>query len=165
MITMDLSDFNHIALDEIQKQRDILLRADDSLDTKIGIILGFMFLVIAQILLNKDFINLVAKDFPHILFIVFAADFIFIIISVFLGIKAYSIRIFDIGPDISDIIQKRQGYEVWNLNKAMLDAVGESIPKICSVHKDKARCVNIMLSMFFIGVIVLALIEISLNIL
>lgn len=151
MITMSLSEADYnIALDEIQKQREILLKMDDSLDTKISIILGFTFVVIAQILLKNDLITLVVKDNPHI--IVFALGFVFIICSVCLGIIAYSTRAYRIGPNIFKLSKQYPNEKLQDFDETVLEALDTSLCEIIKVHQNKAKYVKCMFRTFFIGV-------------
>jgi hypothetical protein len=52
---MELSEFNKLVVEEIDRQIDISVRYDSSLDQKIGIFLGFIVLVFAQVIILGNF--------------------------------------------------------------------------------------------------------------
>ena len=48
--SMDLDKFNNLIASELKRQIGILVGYDSSLDTKLGIFLGFVFLVFVQVI-------------------------------------------------------------------------------------------------------------------
>jgi hypothetical protein len=56
--SMDLDKFNKLIASELKRQIGILVGYDSSLDTKLGIFLGFVFLVFVQVIaLGSSFLN------------------------------------------------------------------------------------------------------------
>jgi len=154
----DIRNFNHIA-DEIKRQYDVVLRLDDSLDTKTGIILGFIFLVIVQITLNVDFIHLVEKGVLH--FTIFAVGLSFIVYSVYSGIRAYFIREYGLGPEILDLIAQYENGEKREFVKVISREISDSLSSNMDILQKKAKYAKRMIPTFFIGVLSIIIIEIT----
>lgn len=157
-LDVDEDDFNHIA-NEIKRQYDVELRIDDSLDTKTGIILGFIFIVTAQILLNKDFIILATKDLPHIA--IFAIGFFSIVLSICMGLCAYFVRKYKLGPEIYELIGLYNNVdEDIDFSELIPIQINKAIEENGIMLTSKSKYVKLMLIAFFIGVMWIAITEI-----
>ena len=153
--------FDYIAA-EIRRQHDIVTKIDDSLDTKIGIILGFIFLVLSQIAFRPELLGLAARNFP--LFLVFSCSLVIIFIALGMGIKGLSfVRDYDIGPRIADIIDEYKAGQ--NLNQAISRGISNAITFDRERGVDKARWLKWMVSTFIIGLGILVSLEISIAVL
>jgi hypothetical protein len=90
-------------LDEIKRQYEETIDRANSTDTKVAIILGFIFTTIG-LLLDKDFLSLVFKgSYYNIAF--FALGLILIIYAVYCGIYAVFFRLFSLGPNVADLLK------------------------------------------------------------
>jgi hypothetical protein len=93
--------FEYVAA-EIRRQHDVVTKIDDSLDTKIGIILGFTFLVLSQIAFRPELFGLATKNVP--LFLVFLSSLVIVFLAIIMGIKGlFFVGEYAIGPKISDL--------------------------------------------------------------
>jgi hypothetical protein len=153
--------FEYIAA-EIRRQHDVVTKIDDSLDTKIGIILGFIFLVLSQIAFRPELLGLAARNFP--LFLVFLGSLVVIFLAIIMGIKGLSfVRDYDIGPRIAGIIHE---YKVGvNLNQAISRGISNAITFDKERGVDKAKWLKWMVSTFIIGLGILVLLEIFITVL
>jgi hypothetical protein len=86
---------------EFERQFDETLRRSDAIDTKIGLILGFIFITIG-LLINKDLLASVFQS-PQSIIALFGLGVALIIVSVFSGILAIFFRTFQFGPDRNDL--------------------------------------------------------------
>lgn len=155
---LDVDDFKHIA-NEIKRQYDVVLRIDDSLDTKTGIILGFIFIVTAQILFNKNLVILATKVLPHIG--VFAVGVFLIFFSIYKGICAYTVRAYKLGPEIYKLIALYNNFEKdLDFTELIPLRINKAIKENRLMNTNKSKHVKIMLITFFIGVIWIAIMEI-----
>jgi hypothetical protein len=102
-VTGDLNTFklSDSIFKEIERQFDETLKTIDTIDTKIGVMLGFVFVFIGLVF-NKDLLPLVFAS-PQLVILLFFVGSISIIFSVFCGIMAIFFRKFKGGPDIDEL--------------------------------------------------------------
>lgn len=150
--------FEYIAA-EIRRQHDVVTKIDESLDTKIGIILAFIFLVLSQIAFRPELTGLATKSFP--LFVAFLCGFAAILLSIIMGIKGlFFVRSYDIGPRISNLID---GYRAgMDLNQLISKGISRAITYDIERGTSKATWLRRMLIAFIIGLGILIVLEILL---
>ena len=144
--------------DEIKRQYDVVLKMDDSLDTKISIVLGFVFLTLSQIALNKDFVGLVLHKYPFL----FGVGLILIIISIIAGVIAYSLREYGHGSSPDWLFtQYKEGKSAEFINMNILGTIKKDVYDNKNNSKSKAQWVKVMFITFAAGLIILVLLEVA----
>lgn len=150
--------FEYIAA-EIRRQHDVVSRIDDSLDTKISIILGFIFLVLAQIAFRPELTGLATKNVP--LSLIFWCGIGAIFLSILMGIKGlWFVSDFDIGGRIEQIIDKYKAGK--DLNQAISRAIYNAITYDRKRGDNKAKWLTGMLISFIIGLGIMMVLEVLL---
>jgi uncharacterized membrane protein len=151
-------DFNFIAA-EIKRQFDLILKADDALDTKTGILLGFIFLTIAQIALNKDLFSLITLNPAKVT--VFYLGFLLLIVSIGAGIFAYLTREYEVGVNTEVLFKQFKEGEIRNYNMAIAGEMQNSLIANREKTEKKERYVKTMMVAFPIGLLIIALLELG----
>lgn len=147
-------DFDVIS-DEIKRQYELGMKIDDSHDTKIGIILGFTIMVLAQIILNKDFIEFILLNkYSSIMFFIGISIMCF---SAYSGIRAYFLRKYAVGAEISDLIKQYRNGEVRDYKKVITREIYDSHTHNSKNSQNKAQYIKNMFISFFIGFLVILL--------
>ncbi len=151
--------FHHIAA-EIRRQIDVINSTSDSLDTKISIILGFIFLVLSQIVLRAEIVNAVTSS--TIVLIVFSVGLIIIAFSIFSGWRAYYINDYWIGPKISDLItQYKEFGNARDFNQVISSKISEAIEYNTKVGDKKATHAQRMMISFIFGFAIILVLEMA----
>jgi hypothetical protein len=153
----EIDQFEYIAA-EIKRQHDLVTKIDDSLETKIGITLGFIFLVLSQIAFRSEFINLASKN--TLLFVVFLCGLGAIFISILLGIKGFFfVTYYATGPRIEYMINAYENGD--DLNQVISKGVSDAITLDIARSTEKASWLNRMLIAFIIGLALLIALEVG----
>lgn len=150
--------FEYIAA-EIRRQHDLVTKTDESLETKLGISLGFIFLVLSQIAFRPEFTGLASKGNP--LFFVFVGGLIAIFVSIMMGIKGFFfVTDYATGPRIEYMINAYENGE--DLNQAISRQIAYAITLDIERSAEKASWLKWMLIAFIIGLIIFVALEVVL---
>jgi hypothetical protein len=140
---------------ELQRQFELLLQFDTSVDTKSGIILGFIMLIIAQIALNLGFIDTITS---HALSTtaLFLAGFAFVLLSFAVGMLGFWIHKYELGPDVYHNMfplwwNKEEKYYSMNI----FSKVANAYDKNELIRQKKVKHLRGMLSLFMIGLVLI----------
>lgn len=151
-------DFKLIS-DELKRQFDILLRFDDSHDTKSGIILGFIMIVIIQISLTTEYTNLVLTKPIALVFFFFGFAVIFC--SFLLGVYGFNLRSYNLGPIIKNLENQWKVKKEKNYTKNIFGAIWKAHESNKPIVDKKAKYVKRMLLTFSIGLVFIVLSKIA----
>jgi RsiW-degrading membrane proteinase PrsW (M82 family) len=147
--------FEYVAA-EIRRQHDVVTKIDDSLDTKIGIILGFTFLVLSQIAFRPELFGLAAKNMP--LFLVFLCSLVIVFLAIIMGIKGlFFVRDYAIGPEIADLIDEHKTGA--DLNQVISRGISNAITFDRERGFSKAKWLKSMLATLIIGLAIFGVLE------
>lgn len=134
---------------EIKRQFELQMKIDDSHDTKIGIMLGFIIIVLAQIVLNNPFLNSILLDKYSLIF--FSLGIICIIYAGYSGIRAYFIRKYNIGPKISELVKQYKNGENRDYNKVISRKIYDAFVDNSTTTQNKSKYIKKMFISFFVG--------------
>jgi len=146
----DNKDFGIIS-DEIKRQYESQMKVDDSHDTKIGISLGFIILVLAQITLSNEFTDLILSRQSSM--IIFSIGILTLLYSGYSGIRAYFIRKYHLGPRISDLIDQYKNGEERDYDKVVSRGIYDAFIENSIISQNKAKYIKKMFISFFVGFI------------
>ena len=146
------SEFKPI-IDEIKRQYDLQMKMDDSHDTKIGIMLGFILIVLAQITLSETFLNEIIKN--QISLIIFTVGLLSILCATYFGIRAYFIRKYNVGPKIFDLVEQYRKGEKRDYNKVISRKIYDAFVENTSISQNKANRIKKMFVSFFVGFVLI----------
>jgi hypothetical protein len=142
---------------ELQRQFELLLQFDTSIDTKSGIILGFIMLIIAQIALNLAFADTITS---HSLgtTMLFTAGYAFILISFAVGMLGFWIHKYDLGPDVYHKMfplwwNKEEKYYSMNI----FSRIAKAYDRNESIRQKKVKYLRSMLGLFVVGLALIVL--------
>jgi len=135
-VGLETYEINESIANEFQRQFDETLRRSDAIDTKIGLILGFIFITIG-LMIDKDLLVLMFQSPPSVIAL-FGLGLVLIIVSVFSGILAIFFRTFQFGPDKDELYskfnEKPEGYvkgviagQLKNAAKANFEAINTKV--------------------------------------
>jgi len=147
-------------IDEIKRQYDLQMRIDNSHDTKIGIMLGFILIVLAQITLSEAFLNEVTKN--QISLIIFTVGLLSILYATYYGIRAYFIEKYNIGPKIFDLVEQYRKGEKRDYNKVISRKIYDAFVENTSISQNKTNRIKKMFVSFFIGFVLITVSKIIL---
>ncbi len=147
-------------IDEIKRQYDLQMRIDNSHDTKIGIMLGFILIVLAQITLSEAFLNEIIKN--QISLIIFTIGLLSILYAGYSGIRAYFIRKYNVGPRIYDLVEQYRKGEKRDYNKVISRKIYDAFIENTSISQNKANRIKKMFVSFFIGFVLIIISKIIL---
>jgi hypothetical protein len=150
--------------EEIKRQYDRTLNRADVIDTKAGLILGFLFIAIG-LTIDQNFITLVIQS--ETVSILFVVGLILVVISVVAGIASISFRAFDSGPRLSELLliekvpaDQREdwlnGFEDWISRELQKDNVIND-----SVVVNKAQYAKVMFITFPIGLLLIIVLKVG----
>jgi len=126
---------------------------DDSHDTKIGIMLGFILIVLAQITLSETFLNEIIKN--QISLIIFTVGLLSILCATYFGIRAYFIRKYNVGPKIFDLVEQYRKGEKRDYNKVISRKIYDAFVENTSISQNKANRIKKMFVSFFVGFVLI----------
>ncbi|MHB1348170.1 MAG: hypothetical protein ACYCXK_11845 [Candidatus Humimicrobiaceae bacterium] len=142
--------------DEVIRQFDLLLKIQDSHDAKIGIILGFIILILVQIFLRIGSMKLCFNSLYQSINSIFnIIGFILILYSGIAGLIAYFSRSYNIGPNIDDLIREYEKKSVKDFEKIIYGTINKSYKNNLLVSKRKSSFMNQMMIFFYIGFILI----------
>ena len=154
----EIDQFERVA-SEIRRQHDLVTKTDESLETKLGISLGFIFLVLSQIAFRPEFTGLASKGNP--LFFVFVGGLIAIFVSIMMGIKGFFfVTDYATGPRIEYMIDAYENGE--DLNQVISRQITYAITLDIERSAEKASWLKWMLIAFIIGLIIFVALEVVL---
>ncbi len=145
----------HVISDEIKRQYDLQIKIDDSHDTKIGIMLGFILVVLAQITLSKEFTDIIVKN--NVSLLVFIIGIFGVLYSGYAGIRAYFIRKYNLGPKISELIEQYKNGEKRDYEKVISRKIYDAFVENSIITQNKAKYIKKMFVSFFIGFMIIIL--------
>jgi hypothetical protein len=131
------------------------MRIADSLDTKIGIMLGFAIVVLAQIALVGGITDL---GFPNkVAWYVFYVGFLLIAISAAIGTHSYFLRRYIIGSEISELLDHYEKNEPMNYRYSISGNTYKGLIRAREIGERKAFSLKIMFIYFSMGIVLLIL--------
>jgi hypothetical protein len=146
--------FEYIA-SEIRRQADLSNKIDDSLDTKISIVLGFIFLVTSQVILRSELVGLVTQGTPFsCLFII---GFIIIFIAIVAGLCGYFASDYFFGPKIPTLVEDYRRNR--DLNQIISKSLSSGLDSYKKRLRRKAQYLSLMMYLFVIGFILIIVLE------
>ena len=128
---------------------------DDSNDTKIGIMLGFILVVLAQITISKGFIDLVFSEFLSQ--ITFCLGFLILLYGGYCGLSAYDVKKYSLGPDLTGLIEQFKEGKVRDYSKAISKETYNALTRNARTTQKKVGYMKTMFEAFFIGLILIIL--------
>jgi hypothetical protein len=160
-VTVDSNTFklSESIFKEIERQFDETLKTIDTIDTKIGVMLGFVFVFIGLVF-NKDLLPLVFAS-PLSVIILFVVGSILIIISVFSGILAIFFRKFQVGPDIDELYdQCRDKPEDYIKGVIAGRLIADKAANKIAIDA-KLRWAKRMFGTFFLGLVTIVILDVG----
>ena len=145
---MKSDNFREIS-EEIKRQYELILSTDTALDTKTGIILGFVILIIVQIITAQSFIASMTKN--GISMLLFSFGFSSILLSGFLGFRAYLVRPYEYGPEIPDLITQYRKGEKRDYTQVISGAIYKATRYNFTISEKKATFIKEMFILLIIG--------------
>ena len=160
----DISEsFSYIAL-EIKRQFDLEMDFDNASDTKIGIFLGFIVIVLTGLALNVDMTSM--RKEGAVSFILFFTGIQFILISGWKAEKAFGPREYPVGHKLDHIFSKYKNDK--NMQKKpvlceiyITSKMAEASEEIELLMKEKKRLIKSMQNFFFYGIVLILISQIS----
>ena len=125
---------------------------DSSLDSKIGIFLGFAFVVFVQVILLGAFV----LSLTNLELGVYAIGTFFLFLSIFEGLRAYLIRGKDgypVGADISEILETYA--DNIDYETVIQDSMFDAFREVLETAQLKRRITRFMAAFFIIGIALL----------
>jgi hypothetical protein len=140
---------------EIQRQNEVIDRSNDIQTEKIGILLGFVFLILIQVSLTNDL-----ADHPFssngALFI-FYLGYLLIGISAIIGMTTYFVKTYDIGAPTEGMISDLRNGVKYNYKSFIFGKIRVTFNEQIEVNKRGALYLKAMISYFSIGVLLIVL--------
>jgi|GEM_PF-466626 len=147
--------FEYIA-DEIRRQHEVVSKVYESLDTKIGVILAFIFVVLTQLAFRPELTGLAAKNVVLFSFFLFGLGAV--IASIVMGmIGLFFIGLYDIGPQIADLVDEYKAGK--DLNQVISKGITNAIEYDIERTDRKGEWLKRMLIALIIGLFTLVALE------
>jgi hypothetical protein len=146
--------FEYIAA-EIRRQADLANKIDDSLDTKISIMLGFILLVLSQVALRSELVDLVTKG--NLSSYIFIGGFVIVFFSIVAGLLGYFVSDYYFGPNIPLLIEYYRRNR--NLNQIISKRISSGVDSYRKRLRRKAQYFQVMVYLFVIGFILIIVLE------
>jgi hypothetical protein len=147
-------EFNKLIGQELKRQIRILLDHDSSVDGKIGIFLGFEFLVFIQVVLLGGFVLRLSSLELRI----YAVGLGFIFLSIVICMFAYFSRRFrdyPVGVDIPETVLSYARGEGWDYKREIQKSMLMSYGSLKLMAEKKIRYMQRAAGLFALGIIVL----------
>jgi hypothetical protein len=151
-------DFDRLSK-ELQRQFELRLQSDAAVDTKTGVILGFLMLIIIQITLSPGIIDTMTS---HSLYttISFYFGYAFILLAFAAGMYGFWIRKYEVGAEINHKSDKNPGmFQLW-LSKeenhypmSLFTKIAKAYQYNEEVFENKIKSLRAMLALFVAGFI------------
>jgi len=143
---------------EIRRQFDLEMDFDQSSDTKIGIFLGFIVLVIAQVAFNTNLSS--ANDWGWLQFILYFTGMQWIIISGWKALRAYGPRKYPIGHKLDSLIEYYSQTEKMKTSPVYSEMyisskIEQASVQVQEIMEEKKRLIHSMQSYFFFGIVII----------
>jgi hypothetical protein len=145
---MNKEHYAHIS-GEIARQYNVMGADISSMETKCGILLGFIVLVLAQVFLNFNTVKNVTSHTASCFLFVVGVGIIFW--SAIFGIKAYMIRGYYGGVDMKEIMDDYRRGKDRNYQQMIDAALFSSTVINGNILKDKVTNIKLMMYAFPIG--------------
>ena len=142
---------------EIKRQFDLVLKFDESHDTKIQIFLGFAILVIAQVLLNRDSVRAMTNDGLSLL--LFLVGTVALFNSLYHGYKGYNLRLYHIGPEIKSVIDLYKKDPTADMQEEISRMLNDGIEHNIKINEEKVVYIKSMLKWFIFGIGMLVFVQ------
>jgi hypothetical protein len=142
------ADFEDIRT-EIRRQYDLLVQKDESTDTKTGIMLGFIVIVITQLSLNGDFLTSIQESW--ISKFSFAVGLGFILYAGYAGFTAFFQRKFYRGVAIARLLAQYRDGRIMDYTAAINSALFQAYQKNLLIAESKRKYISRMMLCFLIG--------------
>jgi len=152
-------DIKESIVDEVKRQFGETLRRSDAIDTKIGLILGFIFITIG-LAINKDLLVLVFQS-PPLVILVFWEGFGLIVVSIFSGILAIFFRTFQFGPNMDEVYTKYNDKPEEHAKGAIAGKLKQDTKANLNAIDTKVLFAKVMLITFSIGLVAIIILEIG----
>lgn len=152
------ADFN-VFSNEIKRQYDLLINFDDSRDTKVSIMLGFIMLILIQITLSKEFFDIIIQN--KIPFYIFISGLMIILLAGVFGIIEYFVREYGCGPEIDDLINQYRWGVDRDFEKVISREIHECFNENRRISQDKVKYMKWMFIAFIIGLILIMISRIT----
>lgn len=137
---------------EIIRQYDLMIKIQDSHDAKVGIILGFIILILVQIFLNIKSITLCFNDlFSSITLICSIIGFVLILYSGIAGLIAFFNKVYGAGPNADDLIKEFELNKGKDFEKIIYGTINKAYKQNILISKKKSLYIKQMMVCFFIG--------------
>ena len=124
-----------------------------SLDSKSGVLLGFVVLVLAQVFLNLNSVkSVLSYQLSGMLFI---SGVFLVIVSAFFGIRSFSFRANAEGPELEDLMANfRRGLK--RDYRKLIDASIFAATKVNdAIRRDKVFNISLMMYLFATGLVII----------
>lgn len=140
---------------EILRQYEQGIRTSESLDSKIGIMLGFIFLIIGIISSIANPISLNQSIPPHVVILI--AGMALLLIAAFLGFWAYYMRRFQGGADPDELIETYRTQPNRDFEMIIARKIDDSRIHNLDVNRKKARLTKAMFIIFFLALLMIVI--------
>jgi hypothetical protein len=147
---MELDKFNELITNELKRQIEILVGYDSSLDTKLGIFLGFIFLVFIQIIA----LGVIVSKLSGWELVAYAGAVVVLFVSILIGIVAYVMRGkegYTIGPSITGLLDLYEDDTERDFLQIVRKATLESFLLTLKTTERKAKWTRYMIYVFLVG--------------
>jgi hypothetical protein len=155
----DDGEIKHPGFDPIQKeilrQYEQGIRTSESLDSKIGIMLGFIFVIIGIISSISNPISLNQSIPPQ--GIILIAGMALLLIAAFLGFWAYYMRRFQGGADPDELIEMYRMQPDRDFEMIIARKIDESRIHNRDLNREKAKLTKIMFIIFFLALLMIVI--------
>lgn len=135
---------------EAARQYDVLNDSVNAQSDKIGVLLGFIFLIIVQVSLTNDLID---NPFHYqIALYIFYLGYLLLLIAAFIGICLFFVRDYPVGHGIVPLMDWFNLKADVNYYQKINDKIVESLGKLISINNERAYYIKSMIIFFSIGV-------------
>jgi hypothetical protein len=148
-------DFERLSA-ELQRQFELQWQADATVDTKSGIILGFIMLILVQIALSLGFIDTITSR-SQLITALFLIGYGFIFGSFIVGMISFRLRTYKLGPSVLEKMFPAWWDKEEHYHYAMdiFTLIASSHEHNTDVSGKKVKYIKWMLNLFLVGFVLI----------
>ncbi|MDD9953394.1 MAG: hypothetical protein OXR66_03595 [Candidatus Woesearchaeota archaeon] len=139
--------------EEIVRQYEIGRRTDETHDTKAGIMLGFIMLVLASIIVREDVLRSIFGN--RIATVFFSLGVAGILYALYEGFRGYAIREYVAGANLPDLLTQYRKGKKRNYENVIMGAIYNAYKENQKITERKTKAIKRMFASFLSGFLVI----------
>lgn len=156
---MELEEFNKVVEEEINRQIDISVRFDSALDQKIGIFVGFVALVFAQVIILGNFLLKLSEPLSAL----YILGTVLLLVSIAIGAITFTSLGIDtdfIGVDVTKLIEDYDKGQIVDAKGDIRIGKLDALTKNFDIIKRKEKGSHWLIYVFVAGILILTILTI-----